>query len=391
MVEMCMRHILMITFRKTVGQIWNIKVFFFIMVLSGVYITYDTRIKCMISSSQDPTIPQISTMSRTKGCISQEKGGSEIGLSIVTLQFSKYTDTTGKTTEMQDNLTQSTTRPNAALIIHTNSTDEEELDTKEDNVRNLTTNHHKATFMTVLFEGRLGNNMFQLAALLSCTNRLNITAIVPANELISSYFLFPRTGNINVSSFKTFHETNWTLSGYYQSWKYFYQYEHLIRKSFKFRPNIYEPAQQLVASLRVKNKTVVGVHVRGGDMTIHENTILGYSTAPISYLHKSMNYFRERYNNTCFIIASDDITLCKENIRGHNDIVFSYFGNAGADLAPLSACDHVIMTSGTFGWWGAWLAGGDVVYFKRFPRAGSTREKAMCHQDYYLPHWIGME
>ncbi|KAL3871028.1 hypothetical protein ACJMK2_039052 [Sinanodonta woodiana] len=104
-----------------------------------------------------------------------------------------------------------------------------------------------------------------------------------------------------------------------------------------------------------------------------------------------MTYFREKYSSIVFIIVSDDISWCKENIKINYDKVFSKFDDPMVDMAMLSVCDHMIITSGTFGWWGAWLAGGDVVYFKGFPRPGSEIDQGMCHDDYYPPQWIGME
>ncbi|KAH3835789.1 hypothetical protein DPMN_109153 [Dreissena polymorpha] len=37
-------------------------------------------------------------------------------------------------------------------------------------------------------------------------------------------------------------------------------------------------------------------------------------------------------------------------------------GNSDAvDMAVLSLCDHTIVSTGTFGWWAAWLAGGTTI------------------------------
>ncbi|KAK3611847.1 hypothetical protein CHS0354_040521 [Potamilus streckersoni] len=333
-------------------------------------------------------MPPKSTKSPTIGNLSNENSRSLLGSSKLTPPFGNYTSTTRKTTEMQYNLTQRpTTRPKSISIIQNGINDELILDIKKQTVRNLITNdYHASRFMTISLMGRLGNNMFQLAALFSCAKQLNFTVSVPANELINSYFLVSSSSNIKVTNWRTFHEKmyakydndiehidttiNWTLSGFFQSWKYFYKDEILIRRSFEFRPNIYEPARQFVESFRLENKTIVGIHVRRGDMVTKTMEMSGYTTAPLSYLNNSMNYFREKYNDTFFIVVSDGMSWCKENIQGNNDTAFSNFTNPGTDMALLSVCDHVIITSGTFGWWGAWLAGGEVVYFKGFPKPG---------------------
>lgn len=61
-------------------------------------------------------------------------------------------------------------------------------------------------------------------------------------------------------------------------------------------------------------------------------------------------------------------------------------------MAILSLCDHVVMTVGTFGWWGAWLSRGTVVYCKDFPKPGSIIDKnALFRDELYPPNWIGLE
>ncbi|KAL3871031.1 hypothetical protein ACJMK2_039055 [Sinanodonta woodiana] len=324
---------------------------------------------------------------QTKQTTPQNNGVTMTAIPKVLQLFGKYNTARITTSGMPYNLTQVTER--------------------RPNMTPITSDYHKNHFITINVMGRLGNNMFQLAALISCAKRLHFTAFVSPNQELDSYFLVSITSDIKLTNEKTFFEQtyakydgnierldtsyNWTLFGYYQSWKYFYKDEDLIRRSFEFRPNVSKTASQFVDGFRDKHKTIVGIHVRRGDMTMQNNEMIGYTTAPLSYINKSMNYFRDRYNDTFFIICSDDITWCKENIRGNNDTAFSNFNNPGTVMAMLSFCDHVIITSGTFGWWAAWLAGGEVVYFKGFPRPGSNIDKGMSREDYYPPQWIGME
>ncbi|KAK3611848.1 hypothetical protein CHS0354_040522 [Potamilus streckersoni] len=184
---------------------------------------------------------------------------------------------------------------------------------------------------------------------------------------------------------------NWLLGGYFQSWKYLDKDEDLIRGSFNFRPFVYGPARQIVDSFRSGNRTIVGIHIRRGDMAKLKADAAGYSTAPISYIYKSMNYFKERYSNTFFIVVSDEISWCKENLKDDNGTALISFYNPGRDMAVLTLCDHVIVTAVTFGWWGAWLAGGEVVCFKSYPKPGSHLDQQISREDYYPSHWIGLE
>jgi len=65
--------------------------------------------------------------------------------------------------------------------------------------------------------------------------------------------------------------------------------------------------------------------------------------------------------------------------------------SAGEDLALLASCDHTVITTGTFGWWAAWLANGITVYYANHPRHGSQLSSMIHHDDYYPPQWIGID
>lgn len=105
-----------------------------------------------------------------------------------------------------------------------------------------------------------------------------------------------------------------------------------------------------------------------------------------------MEFYEDWYGSITFIVFSDDITWCKENINDKgNAIIFSPFSNPGNDLALMSLCDHMIMSIGTFGWWGSWLAGGHVVYYGGYPLPGSEMDKYFCKQDFYPPKWTMIE
>jgi len=64
--------------------------------------------------------------------------------------------------------------------------------------------------------------------------------------------------------------------------------------------------------------------------------------------------------------------------------------SAGKDMAILSSCQHVIMSTGSYGWWAAWLAGGTTIYYSDWPRKGSELDGITNHEDLFLPNWIGM-
>ena len=108
------------------------------------------------------------------------------------------------------------------------------------------------------------------------------------------------------------------------------------------------------------------------------------------FLLKAMNWFHHQLKDARFVVVNNDQQWCKDNIHGE-DVFFSTFTEPILDMVILSLCNHTVMSTGTFSWWGAWLAGGTVVYCSDFPRPGSLLDtKVLIRKDFYPPSWIGM-
>jgi len=125
--------------------------------------------------------------------------------------------------------------------------------------------------------------------------------------------------------------------------------------------------------------TWIGIHIRRGDFL----TFFKIDTS-IEYLTWAMNYFRRKYVNCRFVIASDDKKYVETTLGNNTDIFITpsnFF--AGDDLAALGLCEHAIVTAGTYGWWAAWFAGGDVIHDLNYP-VGFQK----CVKEHYFPPWF---
>ncbi|XP_046564935.1 galactoside alpha-(1,2)-fucosyltransferase 2-like [Haliotis rubra] len=264
----------------------------------------------------------------------------------------------------------------------------------------------KTRTMTILGGGRLGNAMFQYASLVGVSSFHGYTATLASSHFLrkifklsapaSNYSTAPtdavretHPGTFDPGVLVLSHNVSWVLVGYYQSWKYFTNIPETIRREFTFRDDVIKAMLKEVPVLANWTRIKVGVHIRRGDMATKYERNRGYNIADIGFLNRSMDYFRNKYKNPLFIVCSDSITWCKDNVKS-DDTIFRK-GKPEVDLAVLAHCDHNIVTSGSFGWWGAWLAGGEVVYFKHFPREKTWLDRQYNKGDYYLPQWLGME
>lgn len=175
--------------------------------------------------------------------------------------------------------------------------------------------------------------------------------------------------------------------GFLQSYKYFNDIEDVVRKKFTFNKKISTSVHSYMKTIRTSGTKVIGIHARRGD-----HLELGYMKfPPISYFKMAKLYFKNKYNKVQFIVATNDRKWAKENFEDNDTMIISHSKNAAEDLAILGSCDGVIMSLGTFSWWGGWLCGGDVIYYKNeFVMSHEINKGNVRKSDYYLPNWIGM-
>ena len=102
---------------------------------------------------------------------------------------------------------------------------------------------------------------------------------------------------------------------------------------------------------QIENCNSVAVHIRRGDYVT-----LGLVVCSIKYYEKCMDMMSELVDNPTFFIFSDGIDWCKENLSKKYKLVFVENNNsAPEDMRLIYSCKHIIMSSSTFSWWGAYL------------------------------------
>ncbi|KAJ7313965.1 hypothetical protein JRQ81_005806 [Phrynocephalus forsythii] len=186
------------------------------------------------------------------------------------------------------------------------------------------------------------------------------------------------------------------LTGYPCSYTFYHHIRQEILREFTFHDHIKEEANQYLRGLRGEGRevTYVGVHVRRGDYVwVMPKTWKGV-VADRSYLEKAMNYFRTKYTNPIFVVTSNGMKWCKENINAsRGDVYFAGDGkesSPGRDFALLAHCNHTIMTIGTFGIWVGYLVGGETIYLANYTLPDSPFLRVFRPSAAFLPEWIGI-
>lgn len=210
-------------------------------------------------------------------------------------------------------------------------------------------------------EGRLGNYLFEFANAYAYALRYGLQFTIPTrthnqkwsplyfpwmvdksyDPTLPSITLRELGHNYYALPFKEkYQRCNVIMEGYFQSEKYFIDF-----------------APQVIEAMRLPHENInyVGIHIRRGDyLQLPKKHIL---QSP-AWLRHCVHYFVERGFKS-FVVCSDGIRWAKETLDPLRvcGAEFSYSENNDevADLTLLSCCQHMICSSSTFGWWGAYL------------------------------------
>ncbi|XP_068099064.1 galactoside alpha-(1,2)-fucosyltransferase 2-like isoform X2 [Hyperolius riggenbachi] len=279
----------------------------------------------------------------------------------------------------------------------------------------IVTKCKNAGIWTVKPDGRLGNHMGEYATLyaLAKSNKRQAFILSDMHNYLAPIFkiTLPVLHN-NVASQVPFQEYwihDWMseeynhidesfikFTGYPCSWTFFHHLRDEIRKEFTIHDYLKNEANQVLENIKGsrKNATFIGVHVRRGDyLNVMPNVWKGV-VADRGYLETAMNYFRGKYKEPIFVVTSNGMDWCKENIdNSKGDVFFSGDGNEstpGKDFALLASCNHTIMTIGTFGFWASYLVGGETIYLTNFTLPESEFLKLFHYDAAFLPEWKGI-
>jgi hypothetical protein len=208
--------------------------------------------------------------------------------------------------------------------------------------------------VTCDFLGRLGNNMFQVAAVIGLAKKHGVAYGIPPHyrhrQIYQHFSSLPKFRG-NSSWFHThdegqhtfrhhdipFHRKGVKLRGFFQSEKYFEQAADEVRAAFP---------------LRIYPTNRVSIHVRRGDYVKYVDNFLPTTAEDVQ---KAVEFFQVRgYDH--FLICSDDIPWCKANLsRIDTKFDFNEGTNEYQDLSDMASCAHHVVSRSSFSWWAAWL------------------------------------
>ena len=228
--------------------------------------------------------------------------------------------------------------------------------------------------------GRLGNQMFQYAALRGIATKFGYDYCLPPDNYIgvedsnvrnSDITLFecfkipdaPRLYTNLPTKKEPYHALdkdiwyncpdNINLYGFYQTEIYFRDIESDIRNAFIFVEDIKQPCEEYFYN-NFKDTKVISLHVRRGDYLDSDHWTPLKGDRFFQYYKKALSYFD---NDIPVMVFSDGIEWCKKQELFTGDrFSFSDSKSTGIDLCLQSLCNYHIIATSSFSWWGSWLA-----------------------------------
>lgn len=241
------------------------------------------------------------------------------------------------------------------------------------------------TFSKIGSLGRLGNQLFQYAALRALSIKLGTDVGIPKVKCKyhgQEYLL----GKLNIPSefFKdkirpkksTWEEKhprnfdhsffnqkdNTDICGQFENYKYFKDIEDIIKTELQVNKETQDKVQSELTK-RYGTSSLVAIHIRRGDLLKKKKRKALYTEDYYStYLKKALEYMPKK--DTTFLLFTggardgnrqEDLKWCRNNIKLDNAHVIDYFNDI-EDFTAISQCDHMILGySSTFAWWAGYL------------------------------------
>jgi len=257
--------------------------------------------------------------------------------------------------------------------------------------------------------GRLGNQLFQAAAMIGIGKKHNHNVMLPRWSY-QKYFNFELAEGTMTSNNKInephYHYCDnlnipekgiFDLLGYFQSEKYWSGAIEEVKQNLSFNREFISKVSQKYNDALSNNP--IAISIRRGDYVNNPN----YELLPIEYYILALIENFPDWQTRSVIIFSDDVPYCKthfecfdnfffaENNFNNNDKRLYFHENESAieQLALMTLCNDFIISNSTFAWWGAYLGRKEnsKVIYSPYHVKGEL-EKQINTKDYYPEDWI---
>lgn len=144
-------------------------------------------------------------------------------------------------------------------------------------------------------------------------------------------------------------------------------------------------AIELFNNIKQEGKELVSIHVRRGDYLKHDH----FCKLDTDYYGKAIEHFLPEIEKYHFVVFSNDINWCRENLIEGEMVTFVEPGIDCVDMIMMSMCDHNIIANSSFSWWAAFRNRNEskkVICPENYIREYSTF--SFINKNWYPEDWI---
>jgi len=217
--------------------------------------------------------------------------------------------------------------------------------------------------------GRLGNQMFQYAALRGIADKHGYEFTIPESNFQDEWtdhqlfevFNLPNLKHRGRVADRFIQERQFnydpelveqcpddiSLYGYFQTEKYFSHIADSIKEDFTFKREVVANCEEVMESI----DNPIALHVRRTDYVEKSQD---HPPCSLEYYEDALKKFDHKRP---VVIFTDDIKWCKEQeIFKPDRFLVSETQDNIYDLCMMTMCDDYIIANSSFSWWGAWLS-----------------------------------
>ena len=163
-------------------------------------------------------------------------------------------------------------------------------------------------------------------------------------------------------------DNNLFLEGHFQSERYFKDYKDEIKGEFKIKNQVSLKKNPYFNEINKLNSVSIClrqnrfIEGRGQNTSQNKQKSWNFTLEQINYINKSVDYIKSKVSNPTFFLWSNDFSNIDKNKFNFNYEEIKFYDNESAvdkriqSLFLLTQCNHFIVTTSTFNWWGAWLS-----------------------------------
>lgn len=233
------------------------------------------------------------------------------------------------------------------------------------------------TFKTIGEAGNLASQIQQYASLYAIAKENNLEIIFPESSLNLGYgFKFAEALEIPINTekdefFTDFKDIkaddkllvdksmfslpkgiNYNLTFRFDLFHYWYPKYKTDIDNWKWNKNYHSEALETYNKIKILGKETVSLHVRRGDYLLPQHD--HFCQLDNEYYSKALSNFFNEIDKYQFIVFSNDIEWCKNNLIEESEIItFIEPGVDYADLVLMSLCDHNIIANSSYSLWAA--------------------------------------